>query len=171
MLNLFIFRHAKAEPHQLNDFERKLNTKGKNDSFRIASHIKELSLQPDLIISSPAPRALQTAEIFKNTVNPEIPLLEDMAFYEAGAKVLFEKIKIIDKSIKSLMLVGHNPVLLDLANLVCETKVEWLPKCALLSLEFEVKDWADLKKKSGKIRFFTHPKEFIYFDATELKKS
>ena len=63
---LYLIRHAKSswDDHDLSDFQRTLNNRGLKDAPLIVKFLKGNNIVPDLIITSPAVRALSTAEIF-----------------------------------------------------------------------------------------------------------
>lgn len=70
MKEIWLLRHAKAEPgYTVADFERTLEESGKDDAFTIATYLKNADLHPDVILSSPATRAIETAKIVHRLVN------------------------------------------------------------------------------------------------------
>ena len=65
MKTLFLIRHAKSswDDTALADKDRPLNDRGKRDAPKMGKRLADRDVNPDLILSSPAMRALTTAEI------------------------------------------------------------------------------------------------------------
>ena len=108
---LLLLRHGKSDWNMdTTDFDRPLNKRGKRNAQRIGEWLNEQKLVPDLIISSPAIRALTTAEIVCEAM--EIPvhsIKTETCIYEASLSDLRQLLLHIPDSIQRLLLVGHNP--------------------------------------------------------------
>lgn len=152
MKKIYLLRHAKAFKEGLNDFERDLNEKGKEDIKKMLKKLEKYGLSFDMIVSSKATRALKTAKKFAQHYNKELHL-ED-SFYEANANDLFSYIKNLDDSINSVLLVGHNPALSELAELLSDICINSFPTSSVLGLYFESDSFKNLKEHEAKILFF-----------------
>lgn len=118
---LWLFRHAKSDwNNNESDFKRPISKRGKKDSIRMGQWMLENHMIPDHVISSPAERAFQTCEFLQQGLQGELnpPNWEDR-LYLADLDTLLEIIRTQDESVKTLMLVGHNPGLDDLLVYSC----------------------------------------------------
>ena len=152
MKRLALFRHAKTERDSDSgrDFDRRLADRGRSDARRLGEEIRELGLKFDLILSSPAARAAETAEIAGLT--PRF----DQRIYNASAGELLAMVQDCDDSMSSIMLIGHNPGLEQLASRLIGRHVE-MPTGSMIEMEFSADRWRD----AGEARLlrFLQPKE------------
>ena len=163
MKRLFLIRHAKSswsEP-DLADIDRPLNKRGKNDAPFMGKRLKEThKAKSDLIISSPAKRALRTAKIIAREIDyPERKIEIKDSLYGSGVQAILNIIKYLDESFNEVMLFGHNPDLTSLANFLSNNEVENIPTCGIFCVDFDIKSWKDVKKGEGIFKFFDYPKK------------
>lgn len=148
MKTLLILRHAKSswdEP-ELADIQRPLNKRGKNDAPRVGEIIKEAGLVPDIILSSPAVRALKTAEAAADTCGYEGEIEIRENFYPGSPGDYIDALNEIPDGYARVMVVGHNPGLEELlSDLTGES--ELLPTAALAQVELAIQRWIDLDDK------------------------
>ena len=161
-MRLTLLRHAKTEAQHSGqeDWDRMLEPRGQKDAPEMARRLRERKLKPDLTITSPAVRALTTAQIFMRELHlPASKLQQDERLYLASPKVLKEVICELGGTVPHLMIVGHNPGLTEFADKVsAERDVDNMPTCAIYTLEFEIKDWSELAWDSGVNVEFDYPK-------------
>jgi len=146
--SLYLLRHAKAESATLHspDEDRALTNRGIDDAKTLATKLIKKEIRFDLILTSPAIRAITTAQIISNRLDHKQRFLEvDKKLYQADSTTLFRIVSKLHKKIKSVMLVGHNPALEDFVTLITGESVS-MQTCALIELSFEFKDWKDLDK-------------------------
>lgn len=158
---LYLLRHAKAQEHMPDrkDFDRELIEKGISDSRLIGKRLNELGARPDLIISSPAARALQTAIIVATNLGFHADrIVQEKDLYQAESEDYLDLLSRIDDDYQSVMLVGHNPGISDFAYFMCSKFPESLSKGAVAAMEFKEDKWMDLGKMSGKRIFIETPK-------------
>lgn len=163
MKRLFLIRHAKSswdEP-DLADFDRPLNKRGKQDAPVMGKRLKkEHSANPDLILSSPAKRALRTAKIIAKAIDfPEKKIEVKDSLYAAGITAILNVIHYLDDSLDEVMLFGHNPDLTSLANFFSNHKIENIPTCGIFCVDFDIKSWKDVEGGKGIFNFFDYPKK------------
>ena len=91
MKRLVLVRHAKAVQWGYeDDFNRDLTERGVSDAGKVSAFLKEKGIRPDLIITSPAARALQTAMIFAGTFNyPEEKVVEEEEMFHGFPQAVF----------------------------------------------------------------------------------
>ena len=161
MKTLYIVRHAKSSWRfpELRDFDRPLNKRGKKNAPEMGKRLKARHILPDLLMTSPANRAITTArEIAEKIGYPEANIRENDGIYHSSETTLLEIIKKTDNSINELMLFGHNPGFTDLANLAGDQWIDNIPTCGIVAIEFDVNSWRSIKPKSGRNLFFDYPK-------------
>jgi phosphohistidine phosphatase len=163
MKKIYLVRHAKSswENNNLKDIERPLNKRGEKDAPFMGKLMKEKSIKPDYIVSSPAERAFKTATIFCNEMgieNEQIMVQKDL--YDAGRKDILGVIHQFDNNFNSAMLFSHNPGLTDLANYLTSGNVYDVPTCGIVSLNCNIDNWSDLDESNCKLNFFEYPKKY-----------
>src|ERR1700730_12331609 len=116
MKTLFLIRHAKSswDDPALSDKDRPLGDRGRRDAPRMGKRLAKRNVKPDLILSSPARRALTTAEIFaKKLNNKHKDIVVDQQLYAIS---VYDPLNIIhkhDNNLNRLKLFGHNPELTE----------------------------------------------------------
>ena len=164
MKNLILIRHAKSswdEPVPA-DLERPLNPRGLRDAPFMGSVLKFRGLIPDRIVSSPATRALATAQRIAAEVGYEPAAIEVQdTLYGQSPPRLIEMIRGFDDRWNRVFLVGHNPELTELVNRLAGENLANIPTCGLASLEFEVDSWAYLMAGAGRLVLFDYPKRHL----------
>jgi len=161
MKQLFLQRHAKSDwsNQNLNDFERPLNARGQGDLTVMGPVLAELNIAPDQIISSPAVRAITTAQALAAYVGYPIEnIVEDDTLYSADFSVLMRIIQTLDDNKAAIMLIGHNPHLSLIAAYLCDDAKYELPTCGVYGLQFSTEHWADIGQHSGQLQCLEFPK-------------
>ena len=138
MKKLVIIRHAKAEVNDgsIDDFDRDLNERGFKDALFMGTFLKDKNLIPDLIMSSPAKRAMMTADLIAKEVKYEKSIFPNNYIYEAYVDALQEIVSYIHDDNDTVFLIGHNPGVSALAYMLCDLK-ESIPTCATVEIAFE----------------------------------
>lgn len=108
---LLIMRHAKSDwTIPVDDFDRPLKKRGQIASEKIALWMRKKHLIPDLVISSPAKRAIQTASILANELALDVDSIQlDGKIYAAGLNDLLSALLACSEQYQRILLVGHNP--------------------------------------------------------------
>lgn len=166
MKKIVLVRHAKAiEPfEEITDSERSLKIKGVKDAHKAAKKLFVFNIKPDLIISSPAFRALETALIFAEELDfpkKKIKLSESLYFdFTTGDFV--EMIQKLDNKYETLFIFGHNPKISEMASQFTQDFHEELPTCGVTVIEFSEKKWKKINLREGKLSLYVFPdKEII----------
>lgn len=143
---LFLVRHAKSswDGVALPDKERPLADRGKRDAPMMGKRLAKRQVKPDLILSSPARRALSTAEIIANELDYRAKdIVVDDRLYATEAETLLTVIGELSDKLKCVMLFGHNPEFTELAHRLAN-EVTLLPTCAVAQFTFESKSWSTI---------------------------
>lgn len=162
MLDLLIIRHAKSfwEDPGVEDFNRKLNDRGKNDLKFMPVEIKLIFPKADLILFSPSKRTYKTFLKIQKKVEWDAELEAHHLLYLADLETLLLYLKKVSDKFKRVVIIGHNPGLTDLINFLQKDKIENLPTLGVCHIQFRLKSWKNLKKDTGLIKNFIYPKQF-----------
>jgi phosphohistidine phosphatase len=160
MKNLLLIRHAKSswDDASLSDRERPLNKRGKRDAPYMGKLLWKTGFQPDVVLSSPAKRALKTAKLIAEEIDypkKKIDIREDI--YAQGVEALLEIVAGLDDDWERVALVGHNPALTDLANRLSGAEIDNIPTCGLVLVEFVRPHWGDCAREGGALAWFERP--------------
>lgn len=162
MKQLYLIRHAKSSWANLkiSDFDRPLNQRGKREAPLMAKRLAERGVCPDALISSPAKRALTTAEIVAKGVNYPVKqiYLDDLAYTSETLDLLQVVRKTTDHA-QTAFLVGHNYAITDLAVLLTGEYFKKIPTSGIVAMELLVDSWMDVGSGKGNILFFDFPEK------------
>jgi phosphohistidine phosphatase len=116
MRRLILFRHAKAEAGAAGaeDFERSLTNRGRRDALAVGAQLADEGLAPDLALVSSARRARETWSAAAPAFG-EVRVLMRRALYSATPEAILREVKDFEDEAETLMVVGHNPGLQELA--------------------------------------------------------
>ena len=160
MKTLYILRHAKSswDDHSLTDHERPLNERGLRTAPFIGGLMKERGLVPDVIVSSPAMRAKQTAELVREAAGFEPEITFNERIYEASVSTLIAVITELDNEADRVLLVGHNPGAEGLIYYL-NGEIAPMPTAALAIIELEIGSWAEIDGGRGTLKQVIRPKD------------
>jgi phosphohistidine phosphatase len=156
-MELILVRHAKSEhddyvPH---DPLRHLSAKGYREAGERAKQWKGLGMPAGLLVSSPAIRALTTAQIFAMTLGTRtdrIRLSSDI--YEAEVPSLMEVVASMPDDQPVVMMFGHNPGFTLLVNHLCGPVISHLPTAGLAHVRLDISSWEEAVQGSGRLLSF-----------------
>jgi len=160
MKTLYILRHAKSswENANLSDFDRPLNGRGLETAPFMGELMKKNQFQPEMILSSPAKRAEQTAVLVKGAAGFAAEIEFEERIYEASPARLLEIIRQQNNRFESVLLVGHNPGLENLIRALTG-ELQPMPTAALAVVDLETDKWSEINSSTGKLRTLIRPKE------------
>ncbi len=163
MKRVVIVRHAKAVPYGYDDdFSRKLTDRGKADAKLLSSKLLDQNIFPDLIISSPAKRALKTARIYAEILKyPENKILIEEELYEGVTTQEFIDILAnLDAKVQTVFVFGHNPTVQYLTGNLLTSFNGSMPTCSTVGINLEIDNWNEVSAREGVAAFHLHPKDF-----------
>ena len=161
MKTLVFMRHARAvlqQPGQT-DRERSLTARGRLEAPMMAQVLAQRGVRPEVIISSPAERALATARL----VAEELTLADhaislEPVLYKASTDDYFEVIRRLPDGVHSILVVGHNPGITEFVNALEPGAVGEMPPSGLVGIGMDSARWSEVKGNCGKLLFVEHPK-------------
>lgn len=159
---LTLIRHAKSawSSAAVTDFDRPLNARGKKAAPLMGQRLAINGCQPDQLVSSAARRARQTAKrIAKELAYPKDQISYCDNIYAASLSSLIEVIHNLAAENDTVILFGHNPGFSELGRWLSQEAPEWLPTCAVLTLELPVKSWQKVTNNCAKIVAYDYPKK------------
>jgi phosphohistidine phosphatase len=161
MKKLFLVRHAKSswDFSDLTDLERPLSDRGKKDAPLMGQILKAKAVKPDLLLSSPANRALNTALIIAQEIGYNKNIHVHNKVYHAYGPDLWAIVKTLPEEISSLMLFGHNPSFTEFANELSQMYIDNLPTCGVFAVAWQVNKWSEIKRKGAEFLFYEFPKK------------
>lgn len=156
---LFLVRHAKSrwdEP-SLDDHERPLNNRGLKNIPKMVHRLNGWQQGPQLIVTSSALRAAQTAYLFAENLTCTPKLESNSTIYTESAFELMDIIRDTSDVVDRLMLVGHNPAITVLAQMF-GFKGDNIPTCGVVVFGFEVDCWQAIAEEQGTMFYYDYPK-------------
>jgi phosphohistidine phosphatase len=161
MKELTLLRHAKSVqgPAYTSDRERPLAERGRGDAEIMGKFLSQAEVVPDLIVSSPAERARQTAEILARAAGYTAGIRWEEAAYAAGADALLSVVRGLPTQAEHALLVGHNPGFEELAALLIGTECGvTLPTAAAVHLVIDTDNWSEVCAGAGRLQWLITPK-------------
>ena len=158
---LILVRHAKSSWDSLGlpDTERPLADRGKRDAPMMGKRLAKQQGTPDLILSSPARRALRTAEIIASELGYKTKdIVVDDRLYATDPETLLAVIGGLNDKLKCVMLFGHNPEISELAHRL-SADIALLPTCSVAQFTFESKSWATIGSVKAEKVVLDYPKK------------
>jgi len=161
MKTLYLIRHAKSDwDVAAADFDRPLNARGLRNAPFMGKLLRDRGVKFDRVISSPARRALHTAQLLCAELGyPPDAIQTDASIYEATTGSLQQLVQALPPQLATVALVGHNPGLSRLAWLLAhEPKPDELTTCGIVVLRFAVHSWSQLETGTGQLILQDYPK-------------
>jgi phosphohistidine phosphatase len=166
MKALHVLRHAKSswDDPSLDDFDRPLAPRGRRAAKKLGAYVQTAGIEPALVLCSPARRTVETLERL-GTLEGEVRL--EPALYGASAEELLTVIRTTPAHVPSILLVGHNPGLQDLAVRFASAgdarqigrMREKMPTGAMASFEVDAEAWDAVSPRAGRLVGYVVPKE------------
>lgn len=151
---LILARHGKAEKANFgdNDFKRNLTERGNANVLKVSEELSK-TLTPQLIVSSPANRAFQTAQLFAKTFKISKKNIElNEAIYEASMNALLRVINQLDNSFDCILMTGHNPAFEYAVDYFTGIQIGDLPTSGTAILNFPFNDWKMISQGTAELK-------------------
>ena len=153
MKTIIIVRHAKSSWRniKINDIDRPLKANGIENAYLTASCLLDQHIKPQLLLSSPAARALHTALIFAQTLKLPYRSIEiNQDIYGTPAESLNNLIHHINNKYETIMIVGHDPSLTNFINYMAEKKFEKIPTSSIHIVSSSAQKWDEVTPQNAK---------------------
>jgi phosphohistidine phosphatase len=157
MKDLLLLRHAKSSwgDPAVDDFDRPLNKRGRRAAAAIARYLDAEGLRPALVLCSGAQRTRETMDFLVETLGTRLPIHIEPKLYLADAATIFARLRRVPADVPSVLVIGHNPGLQELALELAEAagrdgaalreRMERkFPTAALARFRLKVDSWAEL---------------------------
>jgi len=165
MKTIYLLRHAKSSwaDETLADIDRPLNKRGKEAAKAVAAYMEETDIRPDLILCSAAKRTRSTLKPIQKTLKPDVPVIVDQSLYGAEAPELLRRLRAVDNGAASVLLIGHNPAMENLArrlsgggdpDALTRMAIKF-STAALAVFQADIGDWRDLHPGGATLVSFT----------------
>ena len=161
MKKIILIRHAKSDwdNPSLPDYDRPLADRGLQDAPQMAISLKNRGVHLDLICSSTAQRAKQTACITAAVLGyQESEIKWEKSLYHASASYLLQFIQSQSDQVQTLVLVGHNPGLTELINIL-GVKLDNLPTSGQFAFSLSTDHWKELSRDTCTFAWWDSPKK------------
>lgn len=167
MKTLVLLRHGKSSwVHKaLRDFDRPLTPRGRGAAELMGEELQRRGLRFDLVLASPARRAAETLRLFEGAFGTSLNIRFDEDVYAASWRTLLKIIQRTDRKIGSLLIVGHNPGLQNLAVELASPDdagmANHFPTATAVILNLPAKNWKEVQPGSGTVELFLKPKDVL----------
>ena len=121
------------------------------------------------MIASCSLRTQETADKLEDKLEFEGPRYYLKELYLTQPETLKETLMMQEKHFESILVVGHNPQVTELANMLTEEHISKIPTVGVVAINFDIKKWSQLKKVQGEIDFFIYPKQFKYYMPKQIR--
>ena len=158
MKTILLIRHAKSswDDPSMTDFDRPLNERGKKNAPEMAIRLHDKGIRLDMLVSSPAKRAKQTAKAFQKILGiDKLEFVDEL--YLASPSAFAKVVASLPSKANAVAIFSHNPGITEFANSLSATRIDDMPTASIFAVNADVADWADFSAHS-KFWFFDYPK-------------
>ncbi len=162
MRKLLIMRHAKSswDNPDFSDFERPLSTRGLKTAPFMGNVLYKNEIKPDLLISSTAKRAKQTAILVKESAQVEHSIQFEEKIYEASATTLLSLVTEFSDKYDTILLVGHNPGMEEFIRILTGDYCS-MPTAAIAKVLLNIDSWKEIAANKGFLETVFRPKDVM----------
>jgi len=168
---ILLFRHAKSswKDTSLDDIDRPLAGRGRKATKAMGRYVADHDLRPAIILCSTAARTRETLERSGKALARNVPTRFEDGLYHAGPTALLDRLRRLDDTLPSAMLIGHNPGLEELASALAgngdagplASMNEKFPTGALAVFDADVEAWKDLRPGCARLERFVRPRDLV----------
>ncbi len=166
---LILLRHAKSawEDQDIADFDRPLSSRGRKAAPLVGAYLARAGYLPELILCSSALRAAETLDLVVAGWPTQPTVRKQKSLYLAMPREMLKRVQAAGGTLGSVMLVGHNPGIADLANWLCHdgdpdsraALSRKFPTGAIAVIDFDVEDWREVDADTGRLVAFMTPRQ------------
>lgn len=162
MKTIYFVRHAHSswDNSFYSDFERPLNERGKVDAPLMGKHLKKMNVNPSVIFSSPANRAISTALILSEELGyAHDDIIIDHNLYGATEQYLLQLIKGLPDEAGSVMIIGHNPAITEATNLLANENIFDMAPCGVAEVVNSGDTFKHINRGNCTLQSYNFPKK------------
>lgn len=147
MKTLLLLRHAKSswDQPEMKDHDRPLNKRGHKEAPKVGKYLKANNLIPDLILSSTARRAHDTAQAVAEACGYDKPIELNQDLYMSDPACYLDIIQSLPESVNRVLVVGHNPDMEQLLTILTDV-TEHMTTAALAQIDLPISNWQELNE-------------------------
>lgn len=162
MKSILLVRHAKSDRNlsfQISDRDRPLNSRGKEDVMYLGKALRNFEFIPDLVISSPAVRAISTCKGMMSEAGYTGEIMMDERIYSGGLDGMMDCITEMPADIQSLAMYGHNPTITEAVRVLLKLPYSpVLPTGTMVLIQFYTQDWGRIQGVESVLVFYVVPR-------------
>lgn len=161
MKKIILVRHGKSawDNPLLNDHDRPLAERGTADAPKMAKRLKKKGIFPDLVLSSTALRASETARITAKVLDyPIAEIIYEKGLFHASPNQILKYIRMQNDKLNTIFVFGHNPGFNELISHL-GGELDNLPTSGQFGFKLNSDHWSDLKPETVSVWFFDYPKK------------
>lgn len=161
MKTIALIRHAKSswKDATLPDLDRPLNRRGRLNAPEMGRRLQEQPVSLKRVFSSPAVRAMETAEWLMPSLGLSDAKLEVVTpLYTFNYEDILAWLRSLDRDADRFALICHNPAITDLVNFLTLMQIDKIPTCGIALLQVDVNHWQDLGAGMAELHYFGFPK-------------
>ncbi len=162
MKTLFITRHAKTHPalEGGSDSDRSLTERGQSDARLMASELSKRNWVPDIVISSPARRAIETSRLMCDGLRIRDFEVAGFLYGYYSLSQLTTHLHSTCQHAGSVMIIAHNPLLAKMADDFTGYFYQHLSTTGVVLVDFDIDGWNEATRHGGALRDYLYPKLF-----------
>jgi len=161
MKEIYVLRHAKSswDNSNLSDFERPLADRGISDAKKMSKFLKDMNIKIDKVLCSNAIRAKETFDLTADGFNFEIDKATYLdKLYFGDTTTIIQDLKELDESLNNILIVGHNPTLHYLVEILTNESINRFTTCNLATISHNG-EWVSLNSQQCSLKSLIRPKE------------
>ena len=161
MKQIYVLRHAKSswDNSNLSDFDRPLADRGISDAKKMSNFLKDMNIKIDKVLCSNAIRAKETFDLTADGFNFEIDKATYLdKLYFGDTTTIIQDLKELDESLNNILIVGHNPTLHYLVEILTNESINRFTTCNLATISHDG-EWVSLNSQQCSLKSLIRPKE------------
>ncbi len=161
MKEIYVLRHAKSswDNSNLSDFDRPLADRGISDAKKMSNFLKDMNIKIDKVLCSNAIRAKETFDLTADGFNFEIDKATYLdKLYFGDTTTIIQDLKELDESLNNILIVGHNPTLHYLVEILTNESINRFTTCNLATISHNG-EWVSLNSQQCSLKSLIRPKE------------
>ena len=161
MKQIYVLRHAKSswDNSNLSDFERPLADRGISDAKKMSKFLKDMNIKIDKVLCSNAIRAKETFDLTADGFNFEIDKATYLdKLYFGDTTTIIQDLKELEESLNNILIVGHNPTLHYLVEILTNESINRFTTCNLATISHDG-EWVSLNSQQCSLKSLIRPKE------------